>query len=59
MDWMSQDWEHEELRYEIYAVERQHNLLLELNEWEKNKKVKPAIIKISIKNETIHKSTSV
>lgn len=48
MNWMSQDWEHEALRDEIYLIETKIQMEIEWQQWEeeqeRNKRL-PAIIK--------------
>jgi hypothetical protein len=64
MDWLLQDWEYEHSRDEIYAMERNHQIELEWQQWEEeqaNKTRKPAIIKVltPIKDEITHISSTV
>lgn len=44
MDWIFQDWEHEYLKDEIYAAEKQNEFYHEWYEWEEKNR-KPATIK--------------
>lgn len=46
MDWMSQDWEHECQKDDVYAIERQMLLEEEWYQEETRKKRLPAIIKV-------------
>ena len=49
MEWMSQDWEHEALKDEIYLIESRLQMEIEWQQWEEEqdrKKRLPAIIKV-------------
>ena len=49
MEWMSQDWEHEALKDEIYLIESRIQMEIEWQQWEEEqerKKRLPAIIKV-------------
>jgi hypothetical protein len=49
VDWLLQDWEYEYPKDEIYAIERQHQMELEWQQWEEDqayKRRKPALIKV-------------
>ena len=49
MDWMSQDWEHEALKDDIYLMESRIQMEIEWQQWEeeqKRNKRLPAIIKV-------------
>lgn len=64
MDWLLQDWEYEYPRDEIYAIERQHIMELEWQQWEEeqlSKRRKPAIIKVltPLTDEITHNSSPI
>jgi len=49
MDWLSQDWEHEALKDDIYLMESRIQMEIEWQQWEKEqerRKRLPAIIKV-------------
>jgi hypothetical protein len=49
MDWLSQDWEHEALKDDIYLMESRIQMEIEWQQWEEEqerKKRLPALIKI-------------
>lgn len=59
-----QDWEYEYSRDQIYAMERQHQVELEWQQWEEdqaNKKIKSAVIKVLTpkKYEVSHNTSSI
>lgn len=53
MDWLLQDWEY--TCDEVYALERQKEVEASWQEWEENRKRKPAIIKV-VTPEKIHEA---
>lgn len=64
MDWLLQDWEHEASKDEIYAMERQHQMNLEWQQWEEEqayKRRKPALIKVLTpkKDEVTHNTSTI
>ena len=64
MDWLLQDWEHEYPKDEIYAMERQHQMELEWQQWEEEQAYKcrkPALIKVLTpkKDEVTHNTSTV
>lgn len=49
MNWMSQDWEHEALKDEIYLIESRIQMEIEWQQWEEEqerKKRLPAVITV-------------
>ena len=49
MNWMSQDWEHEALRDEIYLIESKMQMEIEWQQWEEEqerRKRLPAVITV-------------
>jgi hypothetical protein len=49
MNWMSQDWEHEALKDEIYLIESKIQMEIEWQQWEEEqerKKRLPAVITV-------------
>ncbi len=54
MNWLNQDWEHELQHTEMYKIEAQRNLELELEDFFKNKKLPAKIELIISKKEKIH-----
>ena len=62
MNWLNQDWEHELQHTEMYKIEAQRNLELELEDFYNNKKL-PAKIELIIskkeKKNNEHKTKSI
>lgn len=64
MDWLLQDWEYEYPRDQIYAMERQHKIELEWQQWEEEqveKTRRPALIKVLTPkiNEATHNASTI